>query len=90
MSVVVYRKVRDFGYMNETCLFGCMSDLATSRLSTTGFFTETVHGSGGNLEGSLYTIYIQSHACYAETQTGDMNDSVFCTRLYSVIKERLY
>ena len=57
MSVVVYRKVRDFGYMNETCLFGCMSDLATSRLSTTGFFAETVHGSGGNLEGSLYTIY---------------------------------
>ena len=65
MSVVVYRKVRDFGYMNETCLFGCMSDLATSRLSTTGFFAETVHGSGGNLEGSLYTIYIlQSHAYY--------------------------
>ena len=54
MSVVVYRKVRNFGHMNETCLFGCMSDLATSRLSTNGFFAETVHGSGGNLEGSLY------------------------------------
>ena len=62
MSVVIYRKVRDFGYMNETCLFWCMSDLAMSRLSTTGFFAETVHGSGGNLEGSLlYTIYIYNH-----------------------------
>ena len=78
------------GYMNETCLFGCMCDLATSRLSTTGFFAETVHGSGGNLEGRLYTYYIQSRAYCAEAQTGDMNDSVFCTRLCSVIKERLY
>ena len=35
--------------------------LATSRLSTTGLFTETVHGSGGNLEGSLYIQSIYNH-----------------------------